>query len=123
MRDKPAHPDSLRRKTIGAGTQRRDKDEENRGRESKEAELDGVVKPPDEEKQAGYKEPEDGFDLADADGHPAMRQDEHFNDGDKMEEKSEAAEMDAGLPPRDGVIEHRREDGDTSAGIENGRNS
>ena len=91
--------------------------------QSEDAERDGVVKPPDKEKEAGNEEPEKGFDLANANGHPAMGEDEHFDDRDKMEEKGEAAQVDAGLAPGDGVIEHRREDGDTSAGIENGRNS
>ena len=44
-----------------------------------------------------------------------MGEDKHFNDGDEMKEKGQAAQVDAGLSPGDGVREHRREDGDTSA--------
>ena len=64
-----------------------------------------------------------GFDLANANRHPAVGEDEHLNNGDEMKEERKPAEVDAGLPPGDGVREHRREDGDTSTGIENGRNS
>ena len=123
MRHQPAHPHALRWKLIAIRPQRGDKDEEECGRQGKDSQGDGLVEPPDQEEEARDDKCQQGLDFAHTDGHPAVGLDQHLDHGDEMKEEGQSAEVDAGLTPRDRVIEDSREDGDTSTGIEKGRNS
>ena len=111
--DEPADADAFGGEGVAIRAQRGDEDEKERCRQGKDSKGDGVVKPPDEEEQAGDGEAQQRFDFADADGHPAMGLDEHFDHGDEVEEEGHSAEMDAGLAPAEEAIEHGREDGDS----------
>ena len=91
--DQPACSDAFRWEAVALNAERGDEDQEESDGEGKDAEGDGVVKPPGQKEQAGDGKSKQRFGFAGSDGHPAMGLDEHFDDRNEVEEEGHAAQM------------------------------
>ena len=86
-------------KDVVCQSQGGDKNEKEGDGQGEDAEGDGVVEPPGQEKQAGDGKSQKRFDFAGAYRDEAVSFGEHFYGRDEVKEEGHAAEMHAPTPP------------------------
>ena len=99
------------------------KNEKECRRQRKEPKGNCLVKPPDEKEQPSHHEAQQRLDLSDSNRRPTVCKHQHLHHRYKVEEEGHAGRVDANPAPSLGVVENCRENSDTTARVENGRNS